>query len=297
MHFSLPEVCNKNRSRAARSPSVRLVFRACGWLAETRHGRIRLSFGDAKSGVFAVIVLIGAKMVNDREKPAANSNKTALIQSDRQFFAGRRRLFGFAAAFSLLAFLWLAQAVYRGESIFFDEAIRRQIRLFAASWLAQAMIYISFLGSRRFLIGGVIVALIIFIWLKWKRAVVFLLLTMSVEAMLEVSLKLFFKRPRPEPFFPYPPLESYSFPSGHALASLCFYVIIAWFAAKNLKTPRARLLIWSAAATLVLLIGFSRVYLGVHFPSDVLGGFAAAGAWIFTVVLMDCYLDRESPQN
>ena len=236
-------------------------------------------------------------MADVKENPAANSKKSE-IGGKFKNFAGGYLLLGFAAAsLSLILFLWLAGEVYVGETIIFDETIRQAVRRFAAPWLTKTMIYVSLLGSQRFLIGGVIVLLIVFIWLKWKREIILFLLTMTGEAILEVTLKLLFGRVRPEPFFDYAPLKTYSFPSGHALASACFYGILAWLIAAHVKRRSLKFLIWISAATLVLLIGFTRIYLGVHFPSDVLAGFAAAFVWIFTVAMTDYYLKNKNSQN
>lgn len=238
-------------------------------------------------------------MAEAKETFRTNSKKRSFAEIGGKLknFAGGYLLFGFAAALSLLLFLWLAEEVYEGETIFFDEWIRQRVQQFAAPSLTRAMIWISFLGSQRFLIGGVIVFLILFIRLKWKRAVILLLVTMAGEAVLEVTLKLFFQRLRPEPFFEYAPLKTYSFPSGHALASFCFYGIAAWLIASRLEQSGLKILIWISTAALVLSIGFSRVYLGVHFPSDVLAGYAAACVWTFTVAFTDSLLGKKNPRN
>jgi membrane-associated phospholipid phosphatase len=238
-------------------------------------------------------------MPDANEKSTTNLNKQFFAEIGRKFknFVGSFLLFGFAAALSLLLLLWLAGKVFEDETVFFDETIRQRVHQFAAPWFTKAMIFVSLLGSQRFLISGVIVFSIIFIWLKWKRELILLLVTMAGEAVLEITLKLIFHRLRPEPFFDYPPLKTYSFPSGHALASFCFYGILALLIAAHVKRRGLKFLIWISAATLVLFIGISRIYLGVHFPSDVAAGFAAGFVWIFTVVMTDYYLKNKNSQN
>jgi membrane-associated phospholipid phosphatase len=207
-------------------------------------------------------------------------------------------LIGFISAVGcLIFFLWLAEGVFKGETKVFDETIRQAVNRIAAPWLTQLVIYISFLGSFAFLTFGVITALIIFLLLKRKDAVLILLITMAGEAILEVTLKLYFGRARPEPFFPYPPLESYSFPSGHALGSFCFYGILAWLIATRIKNRGVKIFIWILAAMLILLIGLSRIYLGVHFPSDIAAGFAAAFVWTFTVAVSNHLLGKKTSAN
>ena len=77
---------------------------------------------------------------------------------------------------------------------------------------------------------------------------------------------------------------SYSFPSGHAMVSFVVYGMPAYLAVLTLENWRARVAIVFGAALLVILIGFSRVYLGVHYPSDVLAGYAAGGVWLSALV-------------
>lgn len=207
--------------------------------------------------------------------------------------ASGRRLFGLVAALlPLLLFLGLAIAVYRGQAIALDETIRQTVRPWAAPSLAPALKSVSFFGSQRFLIAGLLVVSIVFVALQWKRAVIVLLIAMAGQALLEMGLKSIFERPRPQPFYDYPPLESYSFPSGHALSSVCFYGIVAWLIAKRLPNGRWRFSLWMLTAALVGLIGASRVLLGVHYPSDVLAGLAAGAVWIFAVAASGDRLEK-----
>ena len=103
---------------------------------------------------------------------------------------------------------------------------------------------------------------------------------MGGSAVLNQLLKGLFARPRP--YFEHPLLieTSYSFPSGHAMGSFVLYGMLAYFAVLALKTWRARTAVVFGAALLVLLIGLSRMYLGVHYFSDVVAGFAAGGVWL-----------------
>ena len=90
--------------------------------------------------------------------------------------------------------------------------------------------------------------------------------------LLSEALKLVFQRPRPESFFGFESPITYSFPSGHAMVSLVFYLALAEVLAPPGRRPAARV----AAAVLSLAVGFSRVYLGVHYPTDVAAGWAGA---------------------
>ncbi len=98
--------------------------------------------------------------------------------------------------------------------------------------------------------------------------------------MLNLLLKDLFARPRPHFERPLVVETSYSFPSGQAMASLVVYGILAYFATLAFKGRGRRAVSVGGAAVLVVLIGFSRLYLGAHYVSDVVGGFVAGGAWL-----------------
>ena len=100
------------------------------------------------------------------------------------------------------------------------------------------------------------------------------------SVVLILLLKVLFARPRP--YFEQPLLLEtyYSFPSGHAMEAVVLYGMLAYFAVLALRTGWARAAVVFGTSLLILLIGFSRMYLGVHYFSDVMAGFAAGGAWL-----------------
>jgi membrane-associated phospholipid phosphatase len=104
------------------------------------------------------------------------------------------------------------------------------------------------------------------------------------SVMLILLLKALFARPRP--YFEQPLLLEtyYSFPSGHAMEAVVLYGMLAYFAVLALETWSARAAVVFGTSLLVLLIGFSRMYLDVHYFSDVVAGFAAGGVWLSTCI-------------
>lgn len=240
------------------------------------------------------------EMPDTKEKAQTNSKKKPFAEIGRKFknWAAEYLLSGFAVATGcLILFLWLAEEVFEGQKLIFDEAVRQAVHQIAEPWLTQVMIGISFAGSGLFLTIGTVVISIIFILLKWRNAFLLLPITMVGALFLDFTLKLFFQRLRPEPFFNYPLPASYSFPSGHSLASFCFYGTLALLITDRIKNPKLKILIWVLSAVFVFLIGVSRIYLGVHFPSDVLAGFAAAFVWISTVAFVDQRLRKRKAED
>ena len=139
------------------------------------------------------------------------------------------------------------------------------------------------LGSSGFLIAaGALMAW----WLiatRQRRAAWLFVATVAGAELLDQVLKLLFRRPRPHPYLGMPELTSYSFPSGHSIASCCFWGMVAILLTRRMRTPLGKAAVWAAAIVVVILVGLSRIYLGVHYPTDVLGGYLAAVAWLGAV--------------
>jgi undecaprenyl-diphosphatase len=199
------------------------------------------------------------------------------LQQDRTLALG---FVGAVAA--LLVFGWMARSVLAGETIAFDAAVRNWVHGWASPRMTYAMRGLSWIGSEIVLIPlGVMAALLLKRAGRKHAAILFIVASLGGEA-LDQLLKLVFHRTRPEAFFGYRLPASYSFPSGHAMSSFCFYVVLA--AILTLRMPGARAAaIWALGGGLALSIGLSRIYLGVHYPSDVLAGFLAGLIWVSSV--------------
>jgi undecaprenyl-diphosphatase len=142
------------------------------------------------------------------------------------------------------------------------------------------------LGNVPFLAVVVAVACAILWRKRWFADLELLLLAAVGAEILTVGLKLGFQRDRPFFADPLATESTYSFPSGHASVSLAVYGTIGYIAARHLGSRRAQLAALAASAALVLLIGFSRLYLGVHYLSDVIAGFSLGLAWIALCVVL-----------
>lgn len=189
------------------------------------------------------------------------------------------------AVFALLLFSWIATEVREGDTARFDLSVRMWIHQFFSPALTRRMVLISEFGAKILLIAF-LTALIAFLVLRWHRAAVWLVVTMVGALILDISLKYGFHRARPTPFYgPLP--HTYSFPSGHALFSFCFYGALAGLVNDRVRSLWLRILVWIVAALLILAIGFSRIYLGVHHPSDVIAGYLAAALWVSAMIFLD----------
>ena len=208
-------------------------------------------------------------------------------------FVSLSLLLGLTSAVGTIIFFgWLSNEVLAGETLHFDDVTRAAVHQFASPAMTTAMRGLSFLGSMLFLTSATAVIIIWFASRKWRREAILFAITMAGASALNMSLKLAFKRTRPIPFFDLFPPESYSFPSGHALTSCCFFGAFAAILTARIKSRRARLIVWIVATTMFLLIGLSRIYLGVHYTTDVIAGFAAALIWILVVRFVEMELRR-----
>ena len=193
---------------------------------------------------------------------------------------------------SAIFFGWLASEVFEGETKAFDDAVRNAIHQTATPFLTGTMIFFTYLGSVWGIISLFALASAAMIYRGHKRAMIILWITMAGQVVLGITLKNSFHRPRPAAFFDFPIPSSYSFPSGHAFASLCFFGILAWLIGTRTKSRSWKIFAWVVAIFLILTIGVSRIYLGVHYPSDVVAGYAAGLIWLITVIFGDWWWRR-----
>ncbi len=187
---------------------------------------------------------------------------------------------------ALFLFGWLAKEVLEANTARVDLAVRMFVHQFTAPPLTEIMRALSFIGSAAVVSTLTVLAVVLLVGSHRARSAALLAVTMAGAVTLDMTLKEAFRRPRPTAFFGTSP-ASYSFPSGHALDSLCFYAVLALILSEWVRKAQFRVCIWIAAMLMSLLIGLSRIYLGVHYPSDVAGGYCAAIFWIGAVHLLD----------
>lgn len=182
------------------------------------------------------------------------------------------------------AFYAIADDVIEQDPIVhFDQMLADFVHLHVTGTTLIFIQLFTRLGSEIPTIVSVIAGLIFLRRRYWKNLSL-VLVGMGGGALLVALMKALFGRPRPVFANPIQILSDFSFPSGHSFFAVAFYGLIAYFLVQRFKSPLAHLLIYLAALVIVLLVGFTRIYLGVHFLSDVLGGYFAGLGWlIFTL--------------
>jgi len=204
------------------------------------------------------------------------------------------------AAFLTWVFSELAERVMSGGTQAFDESILRWMSAHHSKALTSTMLEITTLGTGTVLLMIVCVAALFLTLTKHKYSALLLLVATGGGLLLDMVLKLQFNRPRPHVFIWGTQAFGSSFPSGHAMGATVTYSTVAYLAARLHRRSWARWLTMLMALMVIFLIGVSRMYLGVHYPSDVLAGAIMGLAWaafcMATLEAIQRFAERRAPE-
>ncbi len=203
---------------------------------------------------------------------------------ERQGGAGRRSIFVFVAAVvaagaALGGFLAIVDALADHEGVYYlDFQVRHfvmgQVRPDLTAWAIRITEVGSVPGTT-----ALVVLTSVFLWRKGKRwAVARLIFSITGGTLVFTGLKLLFHRPRPVDMLV--PATGYSFPSGHAFMATVFYGLLIYLVWTESQSRAVRAVATTLGALMIALIGMSRIYLGVHWMTDVMGGFLAGFVWL-----------------
>lgn len=165
-----------------------------------------------------------------------------------------------------------------------DERLAAWIQGWESPSLTAWMAFFSRMGTGLPLVL-LIVAIMVLLYriLGFRRELLLIAFTAAGSGLLNVALKQLFRRPRPEAYR-LAEAAGFSFPSGHSMAAFSLYALLALLLWPYIRRPAGRLALLLAMFSLIAAIGLSRIYLGVHYPSDVLGGYVASTCWITAVL-------------
>lgn len=183
-------------------------------------------------------------------------------------------------ALFLWAFIAIAEDIpEKGSLVHLDLTVAAWLQMHGTEWGEAIFSVISWLGSPVLIAIEIAVALWLLARRDWMRFW-FWVATIGGGKLLELVLKLGFRRTRPVYASEFIHHQSWSFPSGHAMSSLIGYGLMAFLILPSVRGERRRRAIVIAAVALTAAIGYSRLYLGVHYLSDVVAGFLAGGLWL-----------------
>ncbi len=182
---------------------------------------------------------------------------------------------------ALLAFGAITEDVIEHDPITrFDLTLAARLRETATPAWDHVFVGVSLLGSPATWAGiGVIAAAVLAVRRRWIPLVAWVT-ALAGGGAIDALLKVVIQRPRPAGAYAFLHGETFSFPSGHAMGSLVGYGMLAYLVCSSTRGRRWDPLVMAVAASLVLAIGFSRLYLGVHYFSDVVAGYAAGAVWL-----------------
>lgn len=165
-----------------------------------------------------------------------------------------------------------------------DLRIMSLVQIFRAPSFDSIMVFITYLGNWQVVLTGAgLLAVNLALSRRWLWLTALLVSIGGGESLVWI-VKSLLGRPRPDLVNALVPAQGPSFPSGHAFVAFAFYGLVAWFAVDRAKTLSAKALLAVAAVVTVAALGFSRIYLGVHWPSDVLASYALGSAWLMTLI-------------
>jgi membrane-associated phospholipid phosphatase len=184
-------------------------------------------------------------------------------------------------------------AELRGDGFSFDEPLLRLAQRMTFTGLDHAALLFSSLGYLWLVVPADVLLVVGLALKRWYRESVFAAVAIAGSALLNLGAKQIYGRARPELWEPLVTEHSLSFPSGHAMGSMT----LAWVAILLAWRTRRRWLVLALGLLFTLLVGMSRIYLGVHYPSDVLAGWIAAIVWVGGVFLVAFHGGRKPWQR
>ncbi|BAZ08427.1 hypothetical protein NIES4071_02320 [Calothrix sp. NIES-4071] len=178
----------------------------------------------------------------------------------------------------------LAEEVLEKEAFKFDTTFLLWLHQFSNPSLDNLMLFITNLGNPTTVVIVGIITIAILWWCRYRLETLVFILSCLGGLILNTGLKLFFSKTRPQLWKQLITEISFSFPSGHALGSMVLYGFIAYLLAFHY--PKFSALIYTLAVILIGAIGLSRLYLGVHWPTDIIAGFGVGFLWLMICITM-----------
>lgn len=183
----------------------------------------------------------------------------------------RSRIWWYLALFSFIFFVLTGLGIYVGQFDTFDAAVIDFVQGYESKLLTATLLTFTYIGS---FLGTIIIYFILFylFWrFNWRAEAILLTGVVLSTPIINLILKELMQRPRPE-FFHLIEVKGYSFPSGHTMSAVSLYgivLILVWFKLRNIGE---RIFLTVVISFIIIAIALSRIYLGVHYPSDIIGG-------------------------
>ena len=174
----------------------------------------------------------------------------------------------------------VADMVFEDKNLSFDENVFALIKPWVNTTHTSIMLAITFIGSQNFLLPANLFLIGFFLFFKRNKTTAFKIAAISITSVVVMFVMKFFLQ-RERPMVPLiAKVHGYSFPSGHTFTSVTFYGIIAYIIYKNVRNTFLKWVLIILCIVLILLVGYSRVYLRLHYASDVIAAFCLGLIWL-----------------
>jgi undecaprenyl-diphosphatase len=193
--------------------------------------------------------------------------------------AGRLSLWLSGAALALLAFVRITRELVEGDATALDHTILLAVTRMRAAWLTSAAIDITALGSLTLVVLFSAFTLVVLLILRDRLGALQMVMASTGAGILTLVTKNAIERIRPEEVQKLIVVSGFSYPSGHSVSTSALYLTIAIIAGRHVRQASARAVIFLAVSAVVMMVGASRVYLGVHYATDVVSGISLGAAW------------------
>ncbi|ARF17337.1 phosphatase PAP2 family protein [Sporosarcina ureae] len=193
-------------------------------------------------------------------------------------------------------FAYIARSIHVQSISNFDEPIIDFVQGAESPGVTSIMKLFTTIGSTTSVVLLALLILGVLVWKKHRAQAVLFAIALAGTGILNQVLKFVFKRERPD-FHRLIDISGYSFPSGHTMMAFSFYTILAYIVWRNVVNSGSRVAIIFLATMMIIMIAVSRIYLGVHFPSDIVGGVLASSVWLFASIAFYQRLQRQKSGN
>ncbi len=176
-----------------------------------------------------------------------------------------------------------------------DQQVAAFVQSYESDMMTRFMMMFSFLGSTKTTIMiAALTMIILFAVLKHRSELLFFVAALGGAAAFNQLLKLLFHRERPT-IYRMVEETGFSYPSGHTMGAMAMYGAIVFLLWRHIKSKKGRTVLIFVSVFAIIMIGLSRIYLGVHYPSDIVGGLMASALWLSAVIwFYQWYLERRA---
>jgi undecaprenyl-diphosphatase len=206
-------------------------------------------------------------------------NRFAFSQTLASRANSRFLLWSGITAFTLWMFIYITNELVEGEPLAVDRVLIIWAARVRSPWLTAVALDVTALGSVTLVFMFAIFALVVLAALRDRNGVLQLVAASVGAAILTTATKNIVERVRPSAIPRLIEVSGFSYPSGHATLTTALYVTIGIIVARHVSQPRLRAMIFLATSVILLLVGMSRIYLGVHYPTDVASGISLGFSW------------------